>query len=216
MRTKAAYKKFIKKYIEDNDIDFTFEIINTDTATRHTVAEELTDTIAALYPGKAETDEEADIERDRLVTAVYEVLDEEHAEEIENGGRIQILMIAISEDPDEFDEYNNNIWDLAEYLTEYATEEKLKEYEKKYNIVNYREEAAKELNIWGIEDFGGDVDALAEHLINHLLYISNNAEIFAGYKTSKDFNDDAFEREVTRIHNTTYNMLKEKYPKKFK
>ena len=216
MRTKAAYKKYIRKYIEDNDIDFTFEIISTDTATRHTIAEELTDTIAALYPGKAETDEEADIERDRLVTAVYEVLDKEHAEEIENGGRIQILMIAISEDPETFEEYNNNIWDLAEYLTEYATEEKLKEYEKKYNIVNYREEVKKELAIYDVEDFGGDVDALAEHLINHLLYISNNDDIFAGYKTSKEFNEEAHEREYTRIQNTTYNMLKEKYSKKFK
>lgn len=134
MRTKAAYKKYIKKYIEDNDIDFTFEIINTDTTTRHTVAEELTDTIAALYPGKAETDEEADIERDRLVTAVYEVLDEDHAEEIKRGERIQAIMKKVTEDPEEYEEYNRNIWNLAEYLTEYATEEKLKAYEKKYNL----------------------------------------------------------------------------------
>lgn len=207
MITKEEYKAFIQEYIKTNDIDFVDEIISTDTATRHTIAEELTDAIAALYPGKAETDEEADTERDNLVAAVYEVLENEHEEELEKGGRLQVIMIAITEDLKEFKKYNKNVWDLAEYLTEYATEEALKEYEKKYNIVNYREEIEKQLNLYSAEDFAGSIDELADHIMNHLLNISNNHKIYAGCKANNAFNLEAFERESTRMHATVYNMI---------
>lgn len=131
MRTKEECKEYTRKILDRFYGDLACEIIKSDTASIHTVAEDVFNTVTADYPLLTDTDEENDI----MTAAVYEVLREEHAEEIKRGERIQAIMKAITEDPEEFEEeYNRNVWDLAEYLTEYATEEKLKAYEKKYNL----------------------------------------------------------------------------------
>lgn len=131
MRTKEECKEYTRKILDRFYGDLAYEIIASDTASIHTVAEDVFNTVTADYPLLTDTDEENDI----MTAAVYEVLREEHAEEIKRGERIQTIMKAITEDPEEFnEEYNHNVWDLAEYLTEYATEEKLKAYEKKYNL----------------------------------------------------------------------------------
>jgi polyribonucleotide nucleotidyltransferase len=114
--TKAEYTQIIKNYIAENDIDFCFEITATDTATIDTIAEELTDTITADYP--VETDEE----RDALVSAIYEVIRTEHAEEIKKGERIQAITKALYKP-------GVNIWDLYEEL-EQATPDELAEIER--------------------------------------------------------------------------------------
>ena len=131
MRTKEECKEYTRRILDKEYPDIVFEIISSDTASIHTVAEDVFNTVVAVYPLLTDTDEENDI----TTAAVYEVLREEHAEEIKRGERIQNIMKKVTEDPEEFEEeYNRNIWDLAEYLTEYATEEKLKAYEKKYNL----------------------------------------------------------------------------------
>lgn len=117
--TKADYIKVIKDYINTESFDFCYEIAATDTADIDSVAEELADTIAALYP--AETDED----RDNLVSAVYEVIRTEHGEEIKKGERIQAIMKAKNKP-------GVNIWDLYEEL-EQATPDKLAENERGLN-----------------------------------------------------------------------------------
>jgi len=131
MRTKKECKEYTRKILDKEYGDLAYEIIASDTASIHTVAEDVFNTVTAVYPLLTDKDEENDI----MTAAVYEVLREEHAEEIKRGERIQAIMKKVIDDEEEFDEeYNRNVWDLAEYLTEYATEEKLKEYEKKYNL----------------------------------------------------------------------------------
>lgn len=121
---KTEYKKIINDHIE-KEFDIIFELIATDTATIDTVAEQLTDEVAAIAP--VDTDED----RDTLTAAVYEVLKIDHAAELERGEKIKNIMLAITNNPAAFNEYNNNIWTLAEYLTE-ATPEMLASYEKEY------------------------------------------------------------------------------------
>lgn len=117
--TKADYVKVIRDYINTESFDFCYEIAATDTADIDSVAEELADTIAALYP--AETDEE----RDNLVAAVYQVIRTEHGEEIKKGERIQAIMKAKNKP-------GVNIWDLYEEL-EQATPDELAEIERGLN-----------------------------------------------------------------------------------
>jgi len=76
---KKEYKKIINDYIETEYFDIVFELTATDTATIDTVAEQLTDDIAAII--NIETDED----RDALVTAIYETLRNDHADEIQRG-----------------------------------------------------------------------------------------------------------------------------------
>lgn len=122
--TKTEYKKIINDHIE-KEFDIIFELIATDTATIDSVTEQLTDEIAATTP--VDTDKD----RDTLTAAVYEVLKIDHAAELERGEKIKNLMLVITNNPAAFNEYNNNIWTLAEHLTE-ATPETLATYEKKY------------------------------------------------------------------------------------
>lgn len=122
---KKEYKKIINDYIETEYFDIVFELTATDTATIDTVAEQLTDDIAAII------DIETDEDRDALVTAIYETLRNDHADEIQRGEKIQALTLAIFNNPEAFTEFNNNIWTLSEYLEE-ATPETLATLEKKY------------------------------------------------------------------------------------
>ena len=121
---KKEYKKIINDYIETEYFDIVFELTATDTATIDTVAEQLTDDIAAII------DIETDEDRDALVTAIYETLRNDHADEIQRGEKIQALTLAIFNNPEAFTEFNNNIWTLSEYLEE-ATPETLATLEKK-------------------------------------------------------------------------------------
>ena len=122
---KKEYKKIINDFIKTENFDVVYELAATDTATIDTLAEQLTDDIAAVV------DIETDEDRDALVTAIYETLRNDHADEIQRGEKIQALTLAIFNNPEAFTEFNNNIWTLSEYLEE-ATPETLATLEKKY------------------------------------------------------------------------------------
>ena len=110
--TYQEYRKVIKGYIDKNDIDFTFEIAATDAATVDTIAENITDTIAAFYPTDTDTD------RDNLVMAVYDIIQNDHADEIKRGEIIQDIM-RIKCAP------GVNMWDLYDKLTTHSYNELL-------------------------------------------------------------------------------------------
>lgn len=96
------YIEIVKNYINENGIDFVFEMAATDSATIDTIAEDIINNIAADYPTNDDTD------RDNLVKAVYKVLND-HSDEIKKGALIQdITRIKI--------DTGVNIWDLYNEL----------------------------------------------------------------------------------------------------
>ena len=104
------YKDIVKSYIIENDIDFIFEMAATDTATIDTMAENITDEIALLYPVDSDGD------RDALVKAVYDVLKNDHADELKKGALIQDIIRAKIDT-------GVNVWDLFDELTNMTIDE---------------------------------------------------------------------------------------------
>lgn len=128
--TKTEYKKIINDYINNDNFDIVYELAATDTANIDSIAELLIDEVAAIIDIEYD-DETADTEQDNFINAVYEALMVDHADDVKRGEKIQALMIAITNDPDVFNEYNNNIWYLFEILDN-TTPEQLALYEKRY------------------------------------------------------------------------------------
>lgn len=128
--TKTEYKKIINDYINNDSFDIVYELAATDTANIDSIAELLIDEVAATIDIEYD-DETADTEQDNFINAVYEALMVDHADDVKRGEKIQALMIAITNNPDAFNEYNNNIWYLFEILDN-TTPEQLAQYEEKY------------------------------------------------------------------------------------
>lgn len=128
--TKTEYKKIINDYINNDNFDIVYELAATDTANIDSIAELLIDEVAATIDIEYD-DETADTEQDNFINAAYEALMVDHADDVKRGEKIQALMIAITNDPDAFNEYNNNIWYLFEILDN-TTPEQLAQYEKRY------------------------------------------------------------------------------------
>lgn len=128
--TKTEYKKIINDYINNDDFDIVYELAATDTANIDSIAELLIDEVAAIIDVEYD-DETADTEQDNFINAVYETLMVDHADDVKRGEKIQALMIAITNNPEAFNEYNNNIWYLFEILDN-TTPEQLAQYEKRY------------------------------------------------------------------------------------
>lgn len=103
--TYQDYIKAVKNYIIDNDFDFVFEMAATDTTTIDTIAENMADEIAALYPD----DSDSDTNRDNLIKAVYYIIRNDHGDEIKKGALIQDITRAVIDT-------GVNIWDLYDEL----------------------------------------------------------------------------------------------------